>query len=127
MQNVYSHLCVSLQVRNFEDVPDLHSTAIEQSKEELEDCCEGVSRVVLVDALVVASGEMEVKNRLVGDSESERRFPTVNDQVRCHPFVFFTEFPHCSVQQRTFVDYITACKRKHFQTFLKSWILLKKH
>ncbi|XP_056603359.1 uncharacterized protein LOC130420212 [Triplophysa dalaica] len=71
---------VDLSVRNFEDVPDLHSTAIEHSKEELEDCCEGVSHVVFVDALVVASGEMEDKNGLVGDSESERRFPTVNDQ-----------------------------------------------
>ncbi|KAA0717364.1 Transcription factor TFIIIB component B'' -like protein [Triplophysa tibetana] len=73
---------VDLSVRNFEDVPDIHSTAIEQSKEEVEDSFVGVSSLVLVDGLVLASGEMEDKNRLLGHPERERRFPTVNDQER---------------------------------------------
>ncbi|KAI7812634.1 hypothetical protein IRJ41_006057 [Triplophysa rosa] len=67
---------VDLSLRNFSDVPDLHSTAIEQSNEEVEEGCEGVSHVVLVDALVVASGEMEDK----GDSDCWETSLTFNDQ-----------------------------------------------
>lgn len=71
---------VDLSVRNLSDVPDLHSTAIEEFREEVEDGCEGVSHVMLVDGLVTASGEMEDKDRLLGDFESERPLPTFYDQ-----------------------------------------------
>lgn len=73
-------------MRNFSDVPDLHSTAIEESKEEVEDDCEVVSHMLLVDALVAASGEMEDDNRLLGDCLETSL--TFNDQVRCYPFLF---------------------------------------
>lgn len=74
-------------MRNFSDVPDLHSTAIEESKEEVEDDCEVVSHMLLVHALVAASGEMEEDNRLLGDSDCLETSLTFSDQVRCYPFL----------------------------------------
>lgn len=82
------NVCVYLQVRRLSNVPDLHSTAIEEFREEVEDECEGASHVRLVDALVIASGEMEDTDGLLGDFESERPLPAFYDQVRHYDFLF---------------------------------------